>query len=448
MTARVFCGTFEAEAHWREPNLARLPSLTDRNESQVIAAMDEMLFALCDPGDRLVTARSMHEAHAEYLQAIGFSFQRNDFDLVASADEDSSAAGAALAPNIFRRMCDERVHERLAALLPIGARLEPFAVLPGAREAAQRYGLNAAFPPAEVIRRVNTKSYAVEMRERLEIPNPGVVVSSHQSLSDVGAKLLGDGPFLIKDEYGVSGRGNQLVETESILRRIVQYIAAQVPAGKRVRFVLEPYLAKHSDFSCQFRVEQDGRITLISVQELLNRGLAFGASCSISSELRETLERARYFDLIERMGSLMRTDGYYGDVCVDSMVLLGGELAPLVEINARKSMSLIKHAMDRYLATRDRKGCLTYVSTMAHTNSDFRAVLGLLDQQDLLFTVNHQSGILPLTSRTMRDCGRPTNSPVRGKLYLVAICDTPEEQPSMMSGLARALNSSGVRVVQ
>jgi len=447
MTARIFCGTFEAEAYWRETDLARLPSLMDRNASRVVEAMDEMLFAFCDASDCLVTARRMDDAHTEYLHAIGFAFHRNQFDLVGSADEDTSEAGGTSAPSIFQRMDDERFSQQLAAFLPEGARLEPFAVLPGASQVAQRYGLAAAFPPQEVIRRVNTKGYALEMRERLEIPNPGVVVEEVRSLSETGAALLCRGPFMVKDDYGVSGKGNQVIETARALQRIVRYVAGQVSSGKRVRFVLEPYLAKRSDFSCQFRIEEGGDVTVISVQELLNNGLAFGASCSASPELLEMLDRVGYLNLIERMGSLMHADGYHGDVCVDSMILQAGELAPLVEINARKSMSLIKHAVDRYLATYGRLGRLSYVSTVNHGRIDFPGVLELLDREELLFTANRASGVLPLTSRTM--CVGETaraEEPNRGKLYLTTVSKTPEEHGSVMGALERVLEKCGVRV--
>ena len=73
---RLFCGTFEAEAYWREADLAKLPGMPDRNASRIVEAMDEMLFAFCAPGDTVLTARCMDDAHADYLHAIGFQFSQ------------------------------------------------------------------------------------------------------------------------------------------------------------------------------------------------------------------------------------------------------------------------------------------------------------------------------------------------------------------------------------
>ncbi|MFD2876798.1 hypothetical protein ACFTAO_13755 [Paenibacillus rhizoplanae] len=41
--------------------------------------------------------------------------------------------------------------------------------------------------------------------------------------------------------------------------------------------------------------------------------------------------------------------GYHGEVCIDSMLLASGELVPIVEINARKSMGLINHHINQYV---------------------------------------------------------------------------------------------------
>ena len=445
---RLFCGTFEAEAYWREADLAKLPGMPDRNASRIVEAMDEMLFAFCAAGDTVLTARSIDDAHANYLHTIGFQFNRNRFDL-SPLDDENNVDQTGIAPTIFERMVEEQVAERLEAFCPAGARLEPFAVLPGTAEVAKRYGLSGVFPSQDVIRAVNTKCYSLRMRDRLGIENVGFMVVDVASLLERGSVLLQHGPLLVKDDYGVSGKGNQLIETHRSLQRIAKHLSAQVAAGKRVRLILEPYLRKRSDFSCQFRINDDGRVAVISVQELVNNGLAFGASCSARPEFLDRLERTGYFQLIEQMGSLMYADGYYGDVCVDSMILHEEEMAPLVEINARKSMSLIKNAIDHYLKNVERKGCLTYVSALNDQSGDFPSLLELLEKERLLFSTECNMGILPLTSRTMYP--RSTSQlqdPARGRLYVALVFEKPEQQAGLMAGLGGVMEKAGLHVTQ
>jgi len=446
MSSRMFCGTFEAEAYWREAGLAKLPAVSDSVSAGIVETMDEMLFAFCSPGDRVLTAKPMDDAHVEYLHSIGFEFTHNRFNLSPVLEDSKSTSGGGTPPSVFDRMLDEAAYENLVGFLPREIQLEPFAVLPGTSAVADRFGLVGRYPAIDIVRKVNTKSYSLEMRDRLQLDNVGVVVDSVASFHERGAQLLSRGPFLVKDEYGVSGKGNLLIESASTVESIGRYLSAQAARGHRVRFILEPYLRKSADFSCQFQIEEDGSVEVVSVQELENNGQAFGTSRSPRPELMENLDKQGYFRLMRGIGSLMHADGYHGDVCVDSMVLENG-LAPLVEINARKSMSLIKHAVDQHLARDGLKGCFTCVAGVREGTGDFSALLELLEREGVLYTRRNPAGVFPLTCGTMYR-GSATSSPVRGRLYLAALGETLEEQRSGLARVGSVLSKSGVRVSQ
>lgn len=446
MSSRTFCGTFEAETYWREVGLAKLPSVSDSASARIVEAMDEMLFAFCSPGDRVLTAKPMDDAHVEYLHSIGFEFTHNRFNLSNVLEESRSMSGEGPPPSVFDRMLDEAVYENLVGFLPRETQLEPFAVLPGTSAVADRFGLAGSYPAMDIVRKVNTKSYSLEMRDRLQLDNVGVVVDSVSSFYERGAQLLRRGPFLVKDEYGVSGKGNLLIESAGTLASIGRYLSAQAARGHRVRLVLEPYLSKSADFSCQFRIEEDGSVEVVSVQELDNSGQSFGTSRSPRPELMETLDKLDYFRLMRGIGSLMHADGYHGDVCVDSMVLENG-LAPLVEINARKSMSLIKHAIDQHLARDGLKGLFTCVAGVNEGRGNFPALLELLEREGVLYTRRNPDGVLPLTCGPMYRRSA-TRSPVRGRLYFAVLGETLEEQRAELARVGSVLSKSGVQVGQ
>jgi hypothetical protein len=442
VTARVYCGPFESENHWREPDLARLPALPDAGSSQVVQAMDELLFVFCGPDDRLLTVRRMNDAHVEYLNSIGFRFQQNTFDLYPSFDSHVQNP-----LNLFTLLAERGHDEQLSGFLSGSDEIEPFAVVPGLRELVERYGLKSTFPPHNVIQRVNTKTYSLEMRDALGIPNVGIVVDSIDTLLEQGTRMLADGPFLVKDDYGVSGKGNQIITQQSTLQRIASYLAKQVSREKRVQFVLEPYLAKRMDFSCQFHVGKDGSFHLISVQQLTNNGLAFGMSSSPSAELVAKLQEEQYFALMEKIAQKLFADGYFGHVCVDSMWLNDGSLSPLVEINARRSMSLIKHEMDRFLADQDRTGSLTSIGVAHDGQLDFAGLLNVLQETGLLFEVSKTFGILPLSCGTLFSAGPfAPQTNIRGRFYIEVVCETGQQRSELISELTDVMERTGFRV--
>ncbi|MFD1905309.1 hypothetical protein ACFSQ7_16495 [Paenibacillus rhizoplanae] len=150
--------------------------------------------------------------------------------------------------------------------------------------------------------------------------------------------------------------------------------------AKRIRFVLEPLLDRETDFSCQFQIDPEGRITLLSVQQLVNQGFAFGESHSPQPSLLDKLDKEGYWETMHSIGRELYSDGYYGEVCVDSMQLRDGSLAPLVEINARKSMSLIKHHVDRRFKQEGMHTCLIQVPLAAKGKVHYEELLERMEE--------------------------------------------------------------------
>lgn len=420
---RLHCGPFEPEAHWRPHDLARLPSLGE-SSARRISAMEEMLFAFCGPGDALLSYRPLHPVHLGYLQSLGYAFD-------AFSVDDECAAPPRLFDDALR---SPELRSRLAARQDL--ELAPFAVTPGARDFADAMRIGFSAPDLATVVRVNAKSYSLDLRRRLELGDVGVLVEDPAELVEVGSGLLGGGPILVKDEFGVSGKGNQYVDSPAVLERLGAYAARQVAKGSYVRFVVEPLLQKRLDFSCQLHVDVHGAVTVRSVQELRNVGLAFGASFTPGEELTKAIRRGRYLDAMERIGRALFADGYYGEVCVDSLLLASGEVFPLVEINARKSMSLIKQALDRRLGDAGRPSSLGYVDVRPGGQADFGAVLQRLRSEGLLFELDRRAGVVPLTSSLLR-IGAPRHDE-GARMYFAAYA-ADGEQLERMARAARTV---------
>ncbi len=462
--AVLHMGTFEAELHWREHNLATLPSLPDKESERIVTAMDELLFAFCKQGDLLLTRYAMDSAQRDYTSALGFDFStaQSDLEQFVSADfatvtQPQRTGGQLLQQSrtaeqhpmsVFRLLYEHG--QTVANQLPLtGAILSPFAWVPYISESSQRFGIQARQPQLEVVRKVNTKHYSALMKERLELANPGVLVSSSEELEQVGLHLLQEGSFMIKDNYGVSGKGNLHIESPSMLQRIVNSIRKQEQKGRNVQFVLERYSNKERDFSCQFHITEQGDIDILSVQWLANSQFAYRESLSPDIQFMDRLESSAYFDTMMDIGRLLYQDGYFGHVCIDSMTLVDGTIEPMVEINARKSMSLIKNSMDRYLRQYGLVGNMTNY-TVSHDGSlTHEELLIELEHRGLLFLPERGGGILPMTSAawTVNHRHAAAGSKHKGRLYLSAVASDEAGKRELLDQLEQLLEQRDIRVL-
>lgn len=446
MKNAVHCGSLESERYWREEDLAALPSVPDAKALAIVQAMDEMLFVFCRSGDILLTRQGMDKAQYDYLQSLDYSFRTNRNPLTLGVEESGTAQNAL---NVFELLGRLDPGQELGSLIPEGWFLEPFAVLPGTHEAVRRYKLLPVIPDEQIVRKVNTKTYSAAMRDRLLLPNIALVVHSTEELLQSGQALLEKGAFLIKDEYGVSGKGNQLVDSERVLRRIAGYLESSRNQDKRIKFVLEPLLDRETDFSCQFHIDPEGRISILSVQQLVNHGFAFGESHSPEPSLLDRLDREEYWETMHSIGRELYADGYFGDVCVDSMLLRDGSLAPLVEINARKSMSLIKHNVDRHLKQEGMHTCLLQVPLATLGEVHYEDLLGRLAQEDVLFSLGEGEGVIPLTSGTLQPpaSSRSTGSS-KGKLYAALAYRNEDSKNRLTRKLDESLLRTGYTILR
>lgn len=194
-------------------------------------------------------------------------------------------------------------------------------------------------------------------------------------------------------------------------------------------------------------IAEDGAYQLISVQRLANDEFAYQESYTPEPEFLQMLEGKGYFDLMERIAKGLYSDGYYGHVCVDSMQLRNGDLIPLIEINARKSMSLIKNQVDRFLTPQDLQGNLRYYSvTTTNAELQFEDLLAAMEDSDLLYRPGKDAGIIPLTANTLT-INRKADKPYKGRLYVSMAGRHGQVRQELHQKLSGLLSSFSLQVM-
>ncbi len=388
-------GTFDPETRWRDPQLAKLPAMPDRERESIVLCMDELLFPFCGPEDILYSRCRIDPALLEYLNALDFTFQnRYHFDLTNGTEPLPE-------PEIFKQCMFGLALNQDASQLK-ESRLSPYAITAdtGAYLEANP-SLVHPLPGLETVVRVNSKIYSNQLLNRIGEKCYGTEVNSAAEMVSAGNQLLKQRAYLLKDPFGVSGKGNLLIDSETMQNRIAEHLSKQERSGLRCHFLLEPLLRKEIDFSSHWYIDMNGEKKFISVQQMINHQQNYSGSITADDVFIRLLETAGYFRVMDEALRVLTEDGYYGFVCFDSMILEDGNIVPIVEINARKSMGLINAYLDRRWAAHGHTGWLTFLSLGLPLDFTFERLLDALHASGILLTTEEGYGIVPLSSNTV-----------------------------------------------
>ncbi|WP_320929073.1 hypothetical protein [Hungatella sp.] len=417
MSGRIIAGEFDAEKYWEDRTAASLPSVKSGYYDRVVESMDELLIAYSGDGeDILITKNPLDSDFQGSLERFGIrcrNYTYEQFETSVQAAEKSI--------------------------------LDTYAVTDKYISFSEQYGLRYPHPAVSIIKKVNSKFYSVELSKRLGMNEYSRLIDSWEELIDQLDKLLkAHEKLMIKAEYSVSGKGNMVIDQNS-RDRFLSLTRRQAEKGKHIRYVVEPLFCVEKDFSSQWNISETGDIRKESVQEILNHGSSYGGSADAGEQMTALLEKENYFIKLEQLCCELYRDGYYGDVCVDSMLLKGGELVPVVEINARKSMSLTKARFDQLF---DKNGYRNRVSCMLSKDISYRSDLTFPELSEALadcgigYDRDRKCGIIPVTCNTLfanRDLSREQS---RGRLY----CYATAENRSQLESLFERLNKGNIRL--
>ncbi|WP_433697164.1 hypothetical protein [Nocardiopsis sp. CA-288880] len=415
----IHLGTFDAERSWRPSDLAELPgaALRDPHAERAVETMNELLAAFCGPDDLLVTRHPMATGVRDGYSALGVGFAHHRVEAAVDRPVEQVLAEA---PDV-------------SELLGGYVALEPWAVREETRFLADRLGLGGGMPATDVVARVNSKSWSNALVQELGLPGAGRVVRSTDELDEAVAGLGHDA--VVKDPYGVSGKGALEVSSPRVLKAVRRTLDRQTARGRRVELVVQERYDRYRDFSAHLRVARDGTWELLGVRTSVNRGFRHIGSGPPSDGLGARLEEEGYPEVLEAVAGALARAGYWGPVGVDSMLLADGTLIPLLEINARRSLGLVALALDSRAAERGLRCWLWQLDLGVPPNRGVRDLVEGLHRTGVLYGGGARPGVLVL--------GGSVLAPPRGRVYCALLCPPDEVEP-MRARTVEAAEAAGM----
>jgi hypothetical protein len=411
-TPLVFLCNFEVEQHWAVgfPGLPAAPfSLT----GPLVTRMEELGALLAGPDDHLVVQHPLDPGYLDYVRSLGI---RPPTVLVT----DGGQAGT---PTAARAVESPELLRRLRELAATGARLVPMGLSEFEVRLSEAAGLPLATPDLATVVAVNSKIYSRRLVESAGLRAvPGWCCETTAELAELLGRIGPDcspgKPVVVKDAYGVSGKGLVVVDHPRKAERIVRQVerAARRRGHDRLHVVVETWLPKRADLNYQLTVLRDGTVRLDFVKEALTVGGVHAGHLSPPDLTAGQLGEVEHAAAV--VGKALHADGFHGVAGVDALVTRDGTVHPVLEINARFNMSTYQ---GRVLETIGA-GLPASLAGMQALHLDrplpfaeLRAVLGPLLEVDPV-----RGGLVVTcfgTVNTMADRGTPFD----GRLYTIAL---------------------------
>lgn len=301
------------------------------NDECIVNHMEEMNLLITRVQDYLILRKKPNPQFIEMLRQRGFEIPHI---LVPSFEDESlSISEIVLEDQILLEQLKEIKEKQKLYFVPYGvSQLE--------ETIAEEIGIELIGGPNDVAKMINNKIFARNVSNLLGFPNAeGCVCHSIDEVREASEKLLEKyEKIIIKYPTGVSGKGlwvldgaKKLNTTMMVIKRIcdTKYISED--------FIVEGWCKKKCDLNYQIYVGKDGSVETFSIKEqLLNETVYIGSLIPprISEEVVKQCKECG-----EKIGKLLYEKGYNGLLGVDAMITDEDIFIPIIEINARFTLS-------------------------------------------------------------------------------------------------------------
>ena len=251
-TPLVFVCNFEAENYWARGHVG-LPAPAPAGISPVVQRMEELGVLLAGPDDHLVLSRPLDPGYRAYLERLGF-------ELPAVIVPDRPPAPA---PPPTPSCDSPDCLRRLAELGSAGALLAPMGTTDAEQKLADVRRPAARRPGRGHLRAGQQQDLSVAGGRAAGLrPVPGHCCETVAEFG-VRTRRRADLPIVVKDAYGVSGKGLVVLDSPAKADRLLAMVErrARRTGDARLSVVVEAWLPKQHDLNYQVTIALDGAVT-------------------------------------------------------------------------------------------------------------------------------------------------------------------------------------------
>ena len=429
----VLLGNFEVEDRWAEGERG-LPQVPVRRSTALVNRMEEFALLLAGEGDTVVLKEQPDHDFVSYLENVGIP-------LPAVLCPQAQQPERIITEDV---LADAQLLLQLGRLGTRGAALLPHGVSDREEVLVARSGLPLAGASATVCKAVNSKIFSRLIADELGLPQPpgwtcNTVDEWGTAIAGARRIVAGGGRVVVKDAFGVSGRGLLQIDSERRLDLIDRKIRsrAERTGDGRLALVVEEWVDTRADLNYQVTVSCNGSVRIDFVKEAItDRGVHKGHR--MPARLGRDQERG-VWRAAELIGGRLAAEGYVGIVGIDAMIDAGDRVLPVVEINARSNMSTYQVRIQQLLVGAGQEAWARQYPLRLGRRVPFKEIHTALD--GLLLTGRGDSGVLVTNTATVNAAAGGAAGGFEGRLYALLVADTADRLAAVDRETARRLAS-------
>jgi hypothetical protein len=351
--------------------------------------MDELLFPWKPNGTALLTLLPFDGCHLDYLCSLGRDV--TSLSDISSLDEWRASGSP---ENTFDAMRRKRMAQCQVSM-------RPYAVTHEFDMMVETQSEKEDWPSLHSVVEANSKVFSSRCSSEFEPNIEAIAVDSIAKIREFQALHPNDF-ILLKDPFGVSGKGQYLIRDQKSLERIERFLTDQQRKGLQIELVSELFTPFRNEFSSYFELKPDGEAEFLGIRQTLSRGARYIGYFPPEESRKQIVKATPYLGTLEKYLHQLHNLGYFGPVCFDSAVIERGGLRCVVEINARQSLGSIALELSQFLRGFGTDAGVYSVDLTLVGPLSISAVFDSLRRAGLLWERGHEDGIIPLTTGSFR----------------------------------------------
>lgn len=397
------------EKFWNGDNY----TVKDKNEDIIVNHMEEMNFLITRKQDILILRRYPSNIFIKQMEFLGYEVP--EILCPQEENEDKSISELVLEDEILIKRLSE-IEKREAVV-----RFVPYGISNMEEQIAEKCGLILAGAPAEMNKKINDKIYSRQIALNLGMPvTEGMVCSNIIEVEEACKQLLGSfEKVIIKMPYGASGKGLYVIDSEKKMKSVLMILNRFSKRNSESEWLVEGWYEKKTDINIQVYINAQGEVTTFSIKEQLLTQTVY-----IGTVLPPRLTEDKYEAFMEygnRIGAYFSEQHFEGILGIDAMVTSEGTLIPIIEINARFTLSTYLSFL--YMRYPGRKILASYLKLSLQQGVSYEEFLKAFIEAKISWELGKQEGVIIYASETVNSALTGKN----GRLFTIAIANSYEE---------------------